>query len=91
MFGKFLKFLKILKTDDELVNDSDREELLQVPTDEDFFNKEYITIKDYIYQNESINSLNIYSYASKYIKKKFQKEKIQPILFFHFRKVILNI
>jgi hypothetical protein len=70
MFGKFLKFLKILKTDDELVNDSDREELLQVPTDEDFFNKEYITIKDYIYQNESINSLNIYSYASKYIKKK---------------------
>jgi len=43
MFGKFLKFLKILKTDDELVNDSDREELLQVPTDEDFFNKDLST------------------------------------------------
>ena len=68
--SEILKFFNILKTDDELVNDSDREELLQVPTDEDFFNKEYITIKDYIYQNESINSLNIYSYASKYIKKK---------------------
>jgi hypothetical protein len=88
---EILKFLKILKTDNELVNDSDSEEFVQMPIDEDFINKEYIKIKDYIYRNESINSLNIYSYASKYIKKKFQKEKIQPILFFHFRKVILNI
>jgi hypothetical protein len=35
---EILKFLKILKTEDELVNDSDSEELVQMPTDEDFIN-----------------------------------------------------
>jgi hypothetical protein len=62
--SEILKFFNILKTDDELVNDSDSEVLVQMPTDEDFINKEYIKIKDYIYRNESINSLNIYLYFS---------------------------
>jgi hypothetical protein len=61
---KIKKFVNILKTDNELFNDSDSEELVQMPTDEDFINKEYIKIKDNIYRNESINSLNIYLYFS---------------------------
>jgi hypothetical protein len=36
---EILKFLNILKTDDELVNDSDSEELVQMPTNEDFIIK----------------------------------------------------
>ncbi len=36
---KIKKFVNILKTDDELFNDSDSEELVQMPTDEDFIIK----------------------------------------------------
>jgi hypothetical protein len=59
---------------------------VQIATDEDFINKEYIKIKDYIYRNESINSLNIYSYASKYIKKKNSKKKNPADIVFPFQK-----
>jgi hypothetical protein len=70
---EILKFFNLLKSDNELDNDSDNEELVQMPIDQDFTQKDFIKINDYINRNESLNSLNIYVFVSRFIKKKLPK------------------